>query len=67
MRIGFVSDIHIDQIPLEGTEVLKLFGYWIKKNNLSHFVIGGDICQGQFKIVGFRQDKNVGFWQFNCR
>jgi hypothetical protein len=20
-------------------------------------------CQGQLKIVGFRQDKNVGFWQ----
>lgn len=22
-------------------------------------------CQGQFKIVGFRQSKNVGFGQFN--
>lgn len=27
------------------------------------FDLSSDECQGQLKIVGFRQDKNVGFRQ----
>ncbi|MEO1781510.1 hypothetical protein BAU18_001095 [Enterococcus diestrammenae] len=28
-----------------------------------YFIGFGILCQGQLKIVGFRQDKNVGFRQ----
>lgn len=43
MRLGFISDLHINQIPMEASALLQTMASWILEKGLSHLFIGGDI------------------------
>ncbi|MBA5728241.1 metallophosphoesterase [Aerococcaceae bacterium INB8] len=44
MRIGFISDLHVDNFTYEVQDYVDVLTEEIKKNELEMFVIGGDIA-----------------------